>query len=632
MRIPKSLPILAVGALLLAASQLGAATGASAQPFGYGKLAPAQQRHVSGLMSLELGGTGLRAAAPPRSSLATVTPPGCDVNLGSNTKVNQNCLNITDGDLQGRSQAQNETYVAVDPLDAHNIVAGYNDYRRGDSACGVSYSTDGGARWTDATMPTGFVRGTAYGGLPREYLQASGDPSVAWDTRGNAYYACLEFKRGAGVTEDADQSSAFYVYRSTGTNGASWNFTGRPVAEHNDVAGAGNFLLDKPLMAVDDATASPFRDRVYVTWTTFADDGTAYIYEANSADYGEHFTAPVLVSANSPLCPRPASPTHPLGTCDSNQFSQPFIAPDGTLYVVWDNFNNGRSSAADNHSQVMLARSGDGGASFSAPVKVGDFNDLPDCATYQGGADAGSSCVPEKGATAASIFRASDYPYAAVDPTHPANIAVAYASYINRNSDEANGCAPAGINPATGQSLYAGVKVAGACHNAIVLSVSRDGGATFTGTSKDVRTLPVAESTAAQRSTDQFFQGMAFSPSGTLVVGSYDRSYGADETAGSSDISVLTSANLTTFSSQRVSTSSMPPATEFGGTFYGDYTQLAVAGQTAHPVWSDTRAQDLFLCPGTGTPGNPPLVCTGAGANFSPANDQEIYTANVPVP
>jgi hypothetical protein len=633
MRIPKSLPILAVGALLLAASQFAAATGVSAQPFGYSKLTPAQHRHVSGLLSLELGGTGTRTSTPARSSFTAVTPAGCDVNLGSNIKVNQNCLNIADSDLQGRSQAQNETYVAVDPLNAHNIIAGYNDYRRGDSTCGVSYSADGGARWTDATMPNGFVRGTAYGGTPREYFQASGDPSVAWDTRGNAYYACLEFKRGSGVTADADQSSAFYVYRSTGTNGASWNFTGRPVAEHNDVAGAGNFLLDKPLMAVDDGTASPFRDRVYVTWTTFAADGTAYIYEASSAYYGEHFTAPVLVSGNSSLCPRPSSPTHPLGTCDNNQFSQPFIAPDGTLYVVWDNFNNARGSAADNHSQVLLARSADGGASFSAPVKVGDFNDLPDCATYQGGADAGSSCVPEKGSTAASIFRASNYPYGAIDPRHPRTIAVGYASYINRNSDEANGCVPAGISPATGQSLYTGVKTPGACHNAIVLSVSRNGGKTFTGTNRDVRTLPVAEPTAAQRSTDQFFQGLAFSPSGTLVVGSYDRSYGGDETTGFSDMSVLTSANLATFStSQRVTTSSMPPPTEFSGSFYGDYIQLATAGQTAHPVWSDTRAQDLFLCPGTGTPGNPPQVCTGAGVNFSPANDQEIYTAGVYVP
>src|SRR5215813_12107383 len=228
MRIPKSLPILAAGGLLLAAGLFAAAPSVSAQPFGYAKLTPTQKAHVSGLLSLELGGKGLRTATQARSSLTTVTGPQCDVNLGSNIKVNQDCLNIADSDLQGRGQAQNETYVAVDPLNSRNIVAGYNDYRRGDSTCGVSYSTNGGNSWTDATIPNGFVRGTAFGGTPRQYFQASGDPSVAWDTRGNAYYTCLQFKRGPAVTEDADQSSAFYLYRSTGTNGASWNFTGRP--------------------------------------------------------------------------------------------------------------------------------------------------------------------------------------------------------------------------------------------------------------------------------------------------------------------------------------------------------------------------------------------------------------------
>ena len=90
-----------------------------------------------------------------------------------------------------------------------------------------------------------------------------------------------------------------------------------------------------------------------------------------------------------------------------------------------------------------------------------------------------------------------------------------------------------------------------------MLSVSTNGGASFTGTSQDVRSLPVAESTTAQRSTDQFFQGMAFNSSGKLVVGAYDRSYGTDETTGFSDISILTSANLKSFNkSQRVTTAS----------------------------------------------------------------------------
>ena len=44
----------------------------------------------------------------------------------------------------GPGQSQNETWMAVDPNNANHLVASYNDYRRGDGTCGVSYSLDAG--------------------------------------------------------------------------------------------------------------------------------------------------------------------------------------------------------------------------------------------------------------------------------------------------------------------------------------------------------------------------------------------------------------------------------------------------------------------------------------------------------
>src|SRR4029453_10197673 len=102
-------------------------------------------------------------------------------------------------------------------------------------------------------------------------------------------------------------------------------------------------------------------------------------------------------------------------------------------------------ASIDNHFQILLAKSTDGGNTFSAPVKVGDFFDLPDCATYQGGQDAGRACVPEKGASMKSVFRAANYPSGAVNPTRPNQVVVSYGSYINANSQESNGCVPQGI-------------------------------------------------------------------------------------------------------------------------------------------------------------------------------------------
>ena len=143
-----------------------------------------------------------------------------------------------------------------------------------------------------------------------------GDTSVAWDTKGNAYLSCQMFNRGQPVSPNPDLSSAFYVFRSTGSAGASWNFPARPVAELNDTAAAGTALLDKQLLTVDATKGSPFQDRIYVTWTLFAADGTSYIYEANSRDYGEHFSAPKLVSTDSALCTNDLGVPTPQGRCN----------------------------------------------------------------------------------------------------------------------------------------------------------------------------------------------------------------------------------------------------------------------------------------------------------------------------
>ena len=528
MKLPRRVLAL-IGAGSLAAFALVAvgSPSATATSFGYQNLNNFQKAHVSGLLAQELGSSAApRSVSPVRPNPTTPQQPGpygCPASQGDNIKVNQNCLNLTDPDLQGRGQAQNETWIAADPNNPAHLVASYNDYRRGDGTCGVSYSLDGGKTWADTTTPDEYTRGD-FVGKAREYWQAGGDTSVAWDTKGNAYLSCQLFNRGSPTSPNPDQSSAFYVFRSTGSDGASFNFPGRPVTTHPDTAGAGNFLLDKELMTVDNHEGSPFADRIYVTWTTFAADGTGYIHEAYSSDYGESFSLPVLVSRSTLACNNTFGFPTPHGRCNENQNSQPFTAPDGTLYVVYSNFNN-VVQGADNRNQILLSRSTDGGASFSAPVKVADYYELPDCDTYQGtGADPLRSCVPEKGSSHNSVFRASNYPIGAVDPTNPDRVVVTFGSYINRDSNESRGCTPTGF-AADGINLYNGVKFGG-CNNDILYSVSDNQGESFSGTTIDVRQLPVATTSPAQGRTDQFWQGARYSRTGTLVVSFYDRSYG----------------------------------------------------------------------------------------------------------
>ncbi len=614
-----------------------------AQPMTYDHLTKMQKRLLSGFASTEVdaarGALSQRRAAAPaqqsRLAAAASSAPyyfprsaaGCSYRFGSNVNMDTDCQNVSDPDLAGRAQSQNETYISEDHQSRGTLVGSANDYRRGDGGCFGYFSGDNGRTWGDVAVPFSFTRGGArYGDALRQYWTAGGDTSSAFDTRGNAYFSCQVFNRGEPVSGNPDLSSALLVFRSTANGGASYNFPARVVTEQPDLTGTGvEPFLDKQLMTVDNHVRSPYRDRVYVTWTTFAPDGTAYIYESHSADYAETWSDPVVVSTTSGLCTNTFGVPTPEGTCNQNQFSQPFTAPDGTLYVAWANFNN-TVTGRDNRNQILLAKSTDGGASFASPVKVADYFDLPDCATYTG-QDAGRACVPDK-RDGNSFFRAANYPVGVVDPTRPNRVAVTFGSYINRNSRGANGCRPAGFSR-FGLNLYTGVLTRGACNNDIVLSVSRNGGASFTGTTTDVRRLTTVTQARRQATTDQWFQWADYTKNGRLAVSYYDRQYGNAELTGWSDFSLSGSNGVNSFGTRRVTTSSMPPPTQFSGTFWGDYTGLAAYHGTAHPAWSDTRTPEVFAC---SVPGSPPGLCTQLATNAPRANDQEAMTAGLGVP
>jgi hypothetical protein len=278
-----------------------------------------------------------------------------------------------------------------------------------------------------------------------------------------------------------------------------------------------------------------------------------------------------------------------------------------------------------------MTRSTDGGKTFGKPVLVTKYYDLPDCATYQGGADPGRACIPEKGSTTNSIFRATNLASGAVNPNDPSQVAVTIGSYINADSNESNGCTPQGL-AGDGLDLYGGVKTAGACSNKILVSVSSNGGSTFTGTDTDPRQMQVVNQAPAQQHADQYFQWETFTQDGRLAVSYYDRQYGMDETTGSSDFSLSGSSDLSTFGTERVTSSSMEPETEFSGAFIGDYTGIAAAGNSVIPFWADSRPTDLFLCAKTGKKGVPPSVCVAAGGNASLANDQDVFAQSIPMP
>ena len=129
-------------------------------------------------------------------------------------------------------------------------------------------------------------------------------------------------------------------------------------------------------------------------WTEFAADGTAYIWSRTSSDYGETFAPRVLVSGPSPACTNTFELPTPNGPCNENQFSQPFVGPDGDLYVAWANYNNAAEPPGPEEDQPAL---GDRAAQQPEPPGEDDaprFEIEPNAALEGGAWQEGDLRVP----------------------------------------------------------------------------------------------------------------------------------------------------------------------------------------------------------------------------------------------
>jgi len=201
-RVRSTLSLLAT--VVLAGAGLGVvAVPAAATPFGYASLNPIQRQHVSGLLATVLNAddpAGHAQTLVPRDVRRAVPATSCANRFGDNVKVNQNCLNLSDTDLQGRGQSQNETWLSADPNNPAHLVASYNDYPPGDGNCGVSYSLDGGSSWADSTVPNGFTRGHRVRWRSPSVLAGRRRHLHGVGHKGNAYLSCQVFDRGAGTS------------------------------------------------------------------------------------------------------------------------------------------------------------------------------------------------------------------------------------------------------------------------------------------------------------------------------------------------------------------------------------------------------------------------------------------------
>jgi RTX calcium-binding nonapeptide repeat (4 copies) len=198
-------------------------------------------------------------------------------------------------------------------------------------AIGFSTSIDGGATWR-----TGLLPGVSDSSPRPGPSERASDPVVAYDATHRVWLAAT-----LGISE---RTRSFYLYVNRSPDGLTWS---DPVAAVTGPTGD----LDKEWITCDNGAASPFHGNCYLSYFHV---GSRELRTTTTRDGGLTWSPPV---ANSPIPPEGV---------DFNG-AQPMVLPSGRLVVVYSAFTGPNSSTV---ADIQATRSNDGGASFSAPVRV----------------------------------------------------------------------------------------------------------------------------------------------------------------------------------------------------------------------------------------------------------------------
>jgi hypothetical protein len=228
-------------------------------------------------------------------------------------------------DVSNECAAQSETFITLNPNRPAELTAGSNEIFRLPQR--AYFSSDDGSSWggVDVPLPT-----SPFG--PHDQRFAS-DPTLAYDTHGHVYYGFIVIFTSPSFS--AIKGTEVAVARSS-DGGRSWPL----VAEFSTHGGESHFN-DKPMIAVDQTTTSPFRDRVYMAWdASLGGSPSGGIRVAHSSDFGLSYDVTRADDQRGP------------GTGIG---ADPFVGPDGVVYVAWNDYAR---------NVIAVNRSLDGGVTW----------------------------------------------------------------------------------------------------------------------------------------------------------------------------------------------------------------------------------------------------------------------------
>jgi hypothetical protein len=269
---------------------------------------------------------------------------------------------------------ENEPSVAVDPRNTQVLLGSSNDYcgvyNRGFEAgavgpiwLGYYRSTNGGSSFTSSLVPGYPDDESPYAALSKARTASAGDPVIAWDKHGRAFFGSESSDDPAGTKKTFGDVWVARYRNPDGEAGATvrdgleyWGTT--VVAGGSSAPNLLGKFNDKTAIEAD-RTNSACEGNVYFAYSRFTGNGGVGIYFSRSTDHGVTFSNPMKVSAS----------IHDV------QFPDIAVTGNGHVYVTFRQFESGKDPNA-----VMIVKSTDCGKTFAAPVLVTPFieNDAQD--------------------------------------------------------------------------------------------------------------------------------------------------------------------------------------------------------------------------------------------------------------
>jgi hypothetical protein len=442
-------------------------------------------------------------------------------------------------DCEATAGPHNETSIAVNPTNASNLIGGANDYQLGLNSGGHLTETilsrahvtfDGGQTWSEYPI---FFNST---------YQASGDPSVAFDASGHAYYATLGFRFVGPV----NAQSPDVLVGNSADGGKTW--TSVRVAQGSGNFGSVGDVLDKEYIAAWG------NGNAIVTYGDFRQGQkgsfiSARIYSSVTHDFGATWSTPRVIS----------------GSLDEAFVSVPTVASDGRVYAAFLNTTD-LTTGRDDYEVVELSPST--GARIAGPFKVATVidgaTDYPIAfgrQTYQD-----------------SLFRSWAAGNITADSTNPAHLAVLW-------SDMRNSTTPAPANPYVAKT-----------NSDVIVSQSFDRGQTWSA--------PVALALAGDQfqpwgayDTSGLLRIGTFDRQYDAANHLYDYSLATETGAGTLAFSTskISTASSDPTTGDRWFAATANASFPFATTFLGDYSNIAAlpsGGVAAY--WTDLRVPATF--------------------------------------